>query len=193
MTAKHVAEQLGSKGLCICPGFLSPINLMKTADDLDEARSTGKFREAQVGRGDATKGIRSDETCWLDRGTQNLAQAKLWKKIDLLKQAFNRGLFLGLTDFQGHYASYPEGGSYQRHRDCHRSDSNRVVSLIIYLNRDWVSADGGRLRVYADESFQDVDPVGGTLVCFMSRESEHEVLISHKRRASFTGWFLTSR
>ncbi len=118
----------------------------------------------------------------------------LWRRFDLLKAAFNRTLFLGLTDFEGHYAAYPEGGFYERHKDGFRRDSARVVSFVLYLNRDWKPADGGRLRVYTKgqsggESHVDVDPIGGTMVCFLSGESEHEVLLNHRPRFSLTGWF----
>lgn len=52
-----------------------------------------------------------------------------------------------------------------------------------------MAADGGRLRVYGGGSHVDVDPGGGTLVCFLSEEKEHEVLPSHAPRISFAGWF----
>jgi SM-20-related protein len=45
------------------------------------------------------------------------------------------------------------------------------------------------LRVYDATSHTDVSPVGGTLACFLSRESEHEVLESHGERFSVAGWF----
>ena len=64
---------------------------------------------------------------------------------------------------------------------------------MLYLNRDWKPEDGGRLRIYGETSHTDIDPVGGTLVCFMSRESEHEVLESFAGRCSFTGWFKVNR
>jgi SM-20-related protein len=195
MTSKSIAADLGKTGLCICPGFLSPKALANTADDFDELRA--RFAPAGIGRGETHNGnaqVRNDETYWLDRQIKNRAQNFLWRKLDLLQRAFNRSLFLGLSDFSGHYASYPEGGFYKRHKDCFHNNSDRVVSLVLYLNRDWKTEDGGRLRVYASmadggESFTDVDPVGGTMVCFMSSESEHEVLQNHRPRASLTGWF----
>lgn len=200
MNAKTIAANLGKTGLCICPGFLSARPLTRTADDLDNIRASGRFHRAGVGRGPTQHGaraVRNDETFWLNRFQQTSAQQHLWRKIDLLKTAFNRALFLGLNDFEGHYAAYPIKGSYQRHKDCLRGDSGRVVTFVLYLNRAWKAEDGGRLRIYATsidgvDTYTDVDPVGGTLVCFMSGVSEHEVLRSHRPRFSLTGWFKSS-
>ena len=142
--------------------------------------------------------VRKDEIYWLERlgpvADSSAVQAMLWQKLDSLKQALNRSLYLGLTDFEGHYAIYPEGGFYRRHIDCFNNDNARVVSLILYLNPDWRPEHGGKLRIHerTDPAGSiDVDPVGGTLACFLSRETEHEVLESHQPRRSFTGWFLS--
>ena len=116
----------------------------------------------------------------------------LWIQLDSLKQALNRTLFLGLVAFEGHYALYERGGFYVKHRDSFAQDDARVVSLILYLNSDWKAADGGKLRIYRSDSWVDVEPVGGTLVCFFSQESEHQVLRSHASRISLAGWFKQS-
>ena len=194
MTSKSIAECLGATGICVCPDFLSPISLIKTADDLDEIHAEGQFCGARVGpssQPEPKEVIRSDETYWFKRENASVPQNQIWRRLDLLKRAFNRTLFLGLNDFEGHYSKYPAGGFYQRHKDCLFGKSNRIVSIIIYLNRDWLSHQGGRLRVYNETSHQDIDPLGGTMVCFMSRDSEHEVLLSHAERSSFAGWFKT--
>lgn len=99
---------------------------------------------------------------------------------------------MGLTKFDGHYAIYPKGTGYVRHLDNVKGSNRRMVSFILYLNRNWSGPDGGQLRVFDDEQgHQDIDPVGGTMVCFLSRESEHQVLQSHSDRFSFAGWFST--
>src|SRR5689334_11212442 len=121
MTSKAIAEQLGRTGLCVCPGFLSAKSLVKTADDFDEIRAGANFRRAGIGSGPnhSDEGlVRNDATYWLDRQNSNRPQDLLWRKLDLLKSAFNRSLFLGLSEFSGHYAAYPVGGFYGRHKDC---------------------------------------------------------------------------
>ena len=192
MDSTSIAEQLGQNGLCVCPHFLSQTSLSETRHDLDEIQSRGNFKRAGIGKNNDQNVLnqtRHDETYWLERHLCNTTQSLLWDKLDLLKQAFNRTLFLGLGDFEGHYATYPEGGFYKRHLDCAQQKSDRMVTVVIYLNHNWQESDGGKLRIYSESSFIDINPIGGTMVCFMSQESEHEVLESHATRYSFTGWF----
>jgi len=196
VTPLAIAKKLNSTGLCICPDFFSLRQLNTTRDDLNGIHQNGLFKRAGTGHGDGkTMGdsTRSDEIHWLDRDTQNSAQSLLWRRVDALKVAFNHTLFLGLRNFEGHYAVYPKGGFYGRHLDCFRDGGDRVITFILYLNQNWLAVDGGRLRIHgAKGSHRDVDPEGGTMVCFMSADSEHEVLLNHSPRFSFTGWFNSS-
>jgi len=65
------------------------------------------------------------------------------------------------------------------------------------LNPDWAADDEGFLRLYLEgpgaTPFEDVLPVGGTLVCFLSGRFHHEVLSSRRERLSATGWFTRRR
>jgi SM-20-related protein len=194
MTPEMIAAQLGQTGLCICPDYLSPSFLQALRADWASLRAAGQMQRAGVGQGDQREikdRVRSDQIHWLERTTSQPAQTLLWKKLDLLQQGFNRGLFLGLDGFDGHYAIYSPGGFYRRHLDRDSgSENGRIVSLILYLNENWQKTDGGELRIHAkDGSHRDVAPRGGALVCFLSEESEHEVLPSTRDRVSFTGWF----
>jgi SM-20-related protein len=106
----------------------------------------------------------------------------------------NRELQLGLFELEAHFAAYPPGAFYRRHRDQQTGSNIRVVSCVLYLNSDWKGADdGGQLRLYLDSeqsaNYQDVPPEGGTLVCFMSERFWHEVLPASRLRLSLTGWF----
>jgi SM-20-related protein len=192
MEPTWIAETLGQTGFCVCPDFLNGDAFDFTVEDLHRIRGAGHFKTAGIGKGEQHQQdlkIRSDQTYWLDREQKSAAQDPLWERVDALKQAFNRNLFMGLNGFEGHYAAYSPGGFYQRHKDCFKGESGRMVSMIIYLNREWKPEHGGRLRIYEGETHQDIDPIGGTLVCFLSRETDHEVLFSHQDRFSFSGWF----
>jgi SM-20-related protein len=192
MTSLTIAHHLGRTGLCVCPDFLSARQLENMRNNLNEIHGAGNFKRASIGHSrEAHDAIRSDEIHWLERGDLNTAQIALWRKIDRLIKVFNRTLFLGLRDFEGHYAIYPKGGLYARHLDRFRDDGDRMVSFILYLNRDWKIQDGGKLRVFNEAGHTDIDPRGGTMVCFLSGESEHEVLLNHTPRFSFSGWFKT--
>ncbi|MCM0606328.1 MAG: 2OG-Fe(II) oxygenase [Xanthomonadaceae bacterium] len=187
-----IAEELGKTGLSVYPDFLSNHSVSDVRDDLELIQNSHGFHRAGTGQNEGEEirnKVRRDDVHWLNRNDSNRAQDILWVKIDSLKQAFNRTLYQGLSSFEGHYASYPSGGFYKRHRDSFKSDDSRQISMVLYLNKDWKSQDAGQLRVYQDNTHTDINPVGGTLVCFMSRESEHEVLTSNAPRQSFTGWF----
>lgn len=196
-SAASIAEELGRTGLSVYPGFLSPKALSAARDDFDLTESEGLFHRAGTGQGDGHEvrdDVRRDQIHWLNRDVEKTVQSSLLARFDVLQVALNRTLFLGLSDFECHYASYPEGGFYQRHRDSFddaaKLGPSRIVSLVLYLNENWKPRDGGKLRVYgAGNSHTDVSPIGGTLVCFMSRETEHEVLLSSASRMSLTGWF----
>jgi SM-20-related protein len=199
MTSKGIAHRLGQDGLCVQPGFLSAAFLAELRRDF--AAAAEGFRRAGIGKDSVPRDdVRRDEIYWLDRERPTRAQARLWKKVELLKVALNRELFLNVTNFEGHYAAYPEGGFYERHLDSFQDDDRRVVSIVVYLNENWRPEHGGELRVWKGVPISgrdaprnrhpiDVEPIGGTLVCFLSREIEHQVLVSHAPRHSFAGWF----
>lgn len=191
-----ITAELGSTGFSICHDFVSSSEAETLRNDLLALSASGQFRRAGVGHGskyEILDSVRRDEIHWLDRQFSNAAQDSLWARLDILKTMFNRSLFLGLDQFEGHYAVYQQGGFYQRHRDSF-DDSDvekktRVVSVVLYLNENWRPNDGGQLRLYSENSFTDAEPTSGTLVCFMSREAEHEVLPSTAQRLSFAGWY----
>jgi SM-20-related protein len=117
--------------------------------------------------------------------------------MELLRQTLNRELTLGLLGFEAHLALYPPGARYRCHLDQFQDTGDRVLSTSLYLNPDWGAEDEGFLRLYLDEPgsapFEDVLPVGGTLVCFLSGRFHHEVLPSRLERLSATGWFTRRR
>ena len=110
----------------------------------------------------------------------------------------NRICFLGLADYEVHFACYPSGTHYDRHHDTLNINDHRVISVITYLNLDWTPEQGGCLRVYEDAIFNDsttdryvdISPQAGTLVLLDSKRIEHEVLLSLGNRYSITGWML---
>ena len=147
---------------------------------------------ASVGRGsgqEVREAIRGDRIHWLERGDCAPCDQYL-DAMDALRQALNQGLYLGLEDYECHFALYPPGAFYRKHVDRFRDDDRRAVSAILYLNDDWQADDGGQLRLYLDgEVIHDVQPIGGCLVVFLSADIPHEVLAAGRERLSLTGWF----
>lgn len=152
----------------------------------------GALSPAGVGRGQGLavrEGIRGDSIQWLESGQSPPSDGYL-QAMDEVRQALNQAFFLGLEDFECHFASYPPGAFYQKHLDRFRDDDRRTVTAVYYLNDDWQADEGGALRMYLpDETELDVLPAAGTLILFMSAELPHEVLPATRERLSLTGWF----
>jgi SM-20-related protein len=126
---------------------------------------------------------------WFDDTALSPAQQAYWDAMQTLREALNRRLLLGMETLEAHYALYPAGAGYARHRDRFRDNDARVLSSVVYLNRGWRADDGGALRLHLPDGTTDVAPVGGTLVLFLSDEIEHEVLPARRERLSIAGWF----
>lgn len=152
----------------------------------------GALATAAVGRaGDRSQrgDIRGDRIAWLGDAPESEAERALAAWLDALRVRCNRELMLGLEDLEAHYAMYPPGARYARHRDRFRDDDARVLSCVLYLNDAWSRDDGGALRLYDSADAIDVLPEGGTLVAFLSADFEHEVLPARRERLSIAGWF----
>ena len=120
--------------------------------------------------------------------------------MEQLRRYLNRELFLGLFEYECHYAYYDVGAFYAKHLDAFKHNPNRIVSTVLYLNPNWKPGDGGELRLFAPQGTEECDrplmtirPEYGTLVAFLSEDIPHEVVISHKPRYSIAGWFRINR
>lgn len=162
--------------------------------EVEDRAQQDVLTRAGIGRGrdfEQRLDVRGDAIHWLDR--ESLAQRRYLDAMAELQQALNAALFLGLFEYEAHFARYPEGAFYRRHLDSFRGRANRVVSTVGYLTPDWSPRAGGEMVIF-DEQAPDrevarVAPEAGTLVCFMSEQIPHEVLPTHRPRASIAGWF----
>lgn len=152
------------------------------------------LEEAGIGRGQQhhlRKDIRGDAIHWLDRESE--AQRRYLNAMGELQQSLNQALFLGLFEYEAHFAHYPAGAFYQRHLDSFRGRANRVISTVGYLNPAWPSQGGGEMVIYHPDSphleVARVVPEAGTFACFLSETVPHEVLPTHHPRTSIAGWF----
>ena len=150
-----------------------------------------RLRPASTGRdaGLRVGGLRGDHTLWLDNPACGSAANDLLAALGELREGLNRRLTLGLASVEAHFAHYPAGASYARHVDGFRHDDARVLSLVLYLNRDWPADAGGALRLHLPEGRHDIPPNQGTLAIFLSAGVEHEVLPATQPRYSVAAWF----
>ncbi len=188
-----MVERIAATGYAVIPDAVGPEAVTALRDRALALDARGEFVAAGIGRGasrTARSDIRGDRIRWLDEADPAAAEAIVWSKLGALRDSLNRNLLLGLWRFEGHYALYPPGTRYVRHRDRFRDDDARVVSCILYLNEQWRAEDGGALRLYpGDGQVVDVLPQGGTFVAFLAERFDHEVLAATRTRLALTGWF----
>lgn len=175
--------------------FLPPDLTLALALECAAHAEAGAMRLAGVGSGanrSLQADVRGDRIRWLEAGQSDACDRYL-AIMETLRIALNRGLFLGLDDYECHFAFYPPGSSYMQHYDRFRDssdDSRRTISVVVYLNAGWLPEQGGALRLHPEGlSARDISPVGGRIAVFLSADMLHEVLPASRDRFSLTGWF----
>ncbi len=191
LSAESIGHLVGS-GWC-CQPLVEPASASKLlSEDCYQLFESRRFEPARIGSGVLRKvqtHIRSDKTCWWDPLEPTDVQTSFLVLADQLRLQLNRELFTALHDLEVHYAIYPPGGQYSAHLDQLNSRSNRVISMVYYMNENWRSKWGGQLRIHEAERYQDIEPLAGTLVLFRSDSILHEVLPTSRQRLSISGWF----
>lgn len=188
---RPIALQLESTGYVILPSVL-PEAMVDSLFLHFKSLTDAEFKQAGTGRAtdyQINQGIRGDEICWIE-GEHPATHAYLdW--MATLRLKLNQYLFLGLFDYECHYAYYPTGRFYRKHVDAFKGATNRVLSTVLYLNPIWEPEDGGQLILYAEagERLATVLPRYGCMVLFLSTDFPHEVLPVKKPRYSIAGWF----
>lgn len=193
-----LVESLAEKGYAIMNNFMSEEECTEVRAIIDRHEESGRLKKAGIGTGhdyQIDRSIRGDLIRWIEpEQVAPVTQAYL-AKLQQMMGYINRTLYLSLKDSELHYTVYPPGKFYQRHLDQLRMNDHRRLSVICYLNNDWLPEHGGELRLYLPEKeggehIKDVLPVAGRLICFRSDLLEHEVLPATRHRYSITGWLL---
>lgn len=185
-----IADALCNGGACLIDGLFDDLANALVSEALS-LQQRDALQSARIGRGTSRHGdtaVRGDSTLWLD-DPACIAGQRLLQRLDALAGGLRESLRLPIRSLEAHYARYPVGAGYARHRDRFRDSGSRLVSWVGYLNRDWHAGDGGELRIHFDDgSHGDVLPMFGTSACFLS-ELEHEVLPARRDRYSIAAWF----
>ncbi|QGX61653.1 2OG-Fe(II) oxygenase [Alteromonas mediterranea] len=187
-----IVDDLVTKGFSIQENGL-PDFITQALLDCQRSISEAEYKTAGIGRAENYKkatNVRGDEICWITGSSHEGALWLAW--CEAMQQYINRSLFMGLFSFESHFACYEPGKFYKRHVDAFKGQGNRVLSLVGYLNEDWLEEHGGELVIY--NSSDDVEgtkvlPKKNTLVVFLSEQFPHEVLPATRTRHSIAGWF----
>lgn len=188
----QIMNQLATDDYVILDDFIDEKQLEAIQNYIQ--KNTGKFDQAKIGRRQQEQlrgDIRKDETFWLEPFKCS-ELSSVWGLIEALKDALNHYCFLSISDYEFHVCHYAEGAFYKKHLDQFDKSNNRLVSMVLYLNDEWLAGDGGELAVYDlnGKRLQEIAPIARRCVLFKSAEVPHEVLKANKSRYSWTGWFL---
>lgn len=189
---KKIANAIEKQGFIILPSAI-PNKMLVSLEAQIKSLNEADLKMAGIGRGNAEQNnqeIRRDKIYWLSK--QNSVDYEFIILMESMRAELNQSLYLGLFDYESHYAIYQEGDFYKQHIDALKGKSNRVLSTILYLNEKWNTEDGGELIIYSEDKktiLETVIPNAGTMVIFLSEQFPHEVLAAKKIRYSIAGWF----
>jgi len=191
MDTGHIARELNGAGFVVVPDALPGHVLSALSRNCDN--SGPGFAPASIGRGaerSREDSIRGDVVRWLS-DANDVDEAYL-RVMETLRAELNEQLFLGLFDYECHYAIYEAGARYQKHSDVLHGKDARLLSTVIYLNDSWAKDAGGELILYRGDDpkvIASILPQPGSMVLFLSADFPHEVLPASKPRHSIAGWY----
>ena len=181
-------DALATDGYYIWDDFLSEDEVTQLRDCIPD-----NWKKARIGRNDDVtriESIRSDKIQWL-KPAMGQPIANYLSKMEEIRQEVNRHFFLGLFEYEAHFAKYEKGDFYQKLLDCFKGNENRRLTTVFYMNESWSEEDAGELVVYDlnDKEIVTIPPRGGRLLVFLSEQFPHEVLPTNAERFSIAGWF----
>ncbi|MEX0844842.1 MAG: 2OG-Fe(II) oxygenase [Balneolaceae bacterium] len=185
-------DHLAENDFVIVNDFISDVLFSEIMQFFSDMEQADKLKKAGIGAQEdfqVKAEIRGDFIYWLDE-KRDTALAPFFGLMDELTQKLRRYCYLSLSGSEFHIAKYPVGSYYSRHLDQFQERSNRQITVLIYLNKNWKKGDGGELVIYKEDKKIIVEPVAKRLLVFKSDVIEHEVLATNVPRYSLTGWLL---
>ncbi|MEO2268356.1 2OG-Fe(II) oxygenase [Pseudoalteromonas pernae] len=184
----RILDDIYQQGYAVIENALSPSTIEQLY--LSATQQLCHFSPAAIGRQaelQLNEEIRKDKTLWFSG--ESTSERDYLGIMEALRTQINRHFYLGLFDYECHFAYYQVGDFYKKHYDAFKGRSNRVMTTVLYLN---TPSQGGELVIYkprSKEVAQCVAPKAGTLVVFESERFMHEVLPAKEERFSIAGWF----
>lgn len=185
-------DELAEKDVVIVNDFISD-ELYKTIMDFFLAvEENERLKKAGIGTSldyQIQKEVRGDLIYWLD-SERDTPLDSFFTLMEELREKLGMYCFISLSGSEFHLAKYPIGSKYERHIDQFNKRSNRQITVLIYLNKDWKKRNGGELKIYNEEGSYLIEPIAKRLLLFKSDVIEHEVLPTKVPRYSLSGWLL---
>lgn len=187
-----IADEIYHRGYYVGDDFLNQNTYHALCSTIQAMHQEGFFQAAKIGSKqnktlEAT--VRNDHIVWLDNTSKNPAILAYFEALNHICLELNQSLFLGLIEYEAHFAIYPPNHFYKKHVDQFANTNDRRISCVFYLNDDWHQAYGGELILYDehDKPCTSILPTGNRMVCFNSNIA-HEVKTTHKMRYSIAAW-----
>lgn len=195
MSYQRLIEEIHSKGFSILDNFLCPKIGNELLDIAVQLEENNQLRAAKIGTQETTAlntTIRKDKIHWLDEQPAHPAIKIYFDAIIAIATTLNQAFYLGLNEFETHFAYYAPGSFYKKHIDQFNNKKNRQISFVYYLNAEWQESFGGHLSLYdkEDKPLAEVLPTFNRLICFQS-DLPHEVNLTTQPRWSIAGWMKT--
>lgn len=188
-----IADALVDKGYFYTQNTLPGLPTASLQQRIVQLETEDALKRAGIGRDSdhhINNDIRQDQIRWLQ--PNQAAEQDYLSWMEHLRVGINQRLFMGLFDYECHFAHYPEGAFYKQHLDAFKGRTNRVLTTVYYLNDGWEVTQGGELILYAEDGnriLETVFPETGTLLIFLSDRFPHEVLPTKRDRYSIAGWY----
>lgn len=192
-TTIKILEEIEQKGYSLCDDFVTESETEVFLSKIKELQEQNSFKQAGIGNKNLKQSnaeIRNDSISWLEK--EENTDSLFLNKIDELILNLNRRFYLGLNDYEFHFAHYAPGSFYKKHKDSFQSDDARKITVILYLNQNWKKGNGGELKLYLENKEEIIEPLAGRVLVFESH-MEHEVLESKTDRYSITGWLKSKK
>lgn len=205
--ALFITDHLAKDGFCVVDGAFDTNIFENLLCEVRELDANGKMNPGQIAGGrtsseDSQKltetTVRSDKIVWVEGTERHLpCITMVLHKMDAIVTCCNGHLRDSCIYINGRtkamVACYPGNGScYRRHIDNPNKDG-RVITCILYLNKDWnVAKDGGLLRILpaGTDDHIDIHPLLNRLLFFWSDcRNPHEVQPAFKTRYAITVWY----
>ncbi|PZX52053.1 2OG-Fe(II) oxygenase [Algoriphagus chordae] len=177
-----------------CSNHFIDINTINgLLDNIQREKQSGNLQVSGTGNKNdyqQNASIRGDKIKWIDDKSIDQFEKIYNQKVCNFISHLNKTCFTAIKSFESHYADYEQKSFYKRHLDQFKNEKGRKYSIVLFLNQDWQTEDGGLLSLYPEGgSQQDISPIAGKMVFFQSDEMEHEVHPSFTReRRSIAGW-----
>ena len=191
---ENSVDELGKFGYSVCKNMIPPNIIKMLIQELEKREQSGDIKTALVGRGESKKtdGTQRDVlSSWI--GKHSEGEQYFLAFAEKIRLSINRNLLLGLFEFESQFLHYPVGGFYKRHIDALKGNRNRIVSMVAYLNQNWLPEDGGSLAIWNNEDASipvlEVVPSAGTVVLMLSEQIPHEARSALRERRAIAGWF----